>query len=248
MKGRKNKMLKGQIVSQYVEKISRKLLEKYPQVIRDIAKGQHGIYALYKGNKLYYVGLAANLRRRLRHHLRDRHRATWDRFSLYLTISDKPLRELESLVLRISSPKGNLQAGKFLKAKNLKRAISRRISEMQRQERIDFLGEEPISKRPSKVIKKEKGLGALAPYIIKRIQLLFRYKGKLYIANARKDGWITFDFRSADYDRLKNRKFKSPSAAAAAVTGHPMNGWHCWKYKNRKGEWTFIAELRKEGR
>ncbi|MHA1278039.1 MAG: DUF4357 domain-containing protein [Candidatus Helarchaeota archaeon] len=245
MKGRRNKILKGQLVSQYVEKISRKLLEKYPQVIRDIAKGQHGIYALYKGNKLYYVGLASNLRRRLRHHLRDRHKATWDRFSLYLTLSDKPLRELESLVLRIASPKGNLQAGKFLRAKNLKRAISRKISEMQRRERMDFLGEESISK-PSRVIKKEKGISALAPYITKRIHLRFRYKGKLYIANARKDGWITFDFRSADYNRLKNTKFKSPSAAAAAVTGHPMSGWRCWKYKNRKGEWVYIDELRKK--
>jgi len=37
MKRKREKILKGQLVSQYVEKISRKLLEKYPQVIRDIA-------------------------------------------------------------------------------------------------------------------------------------------------------------------------------------------------------------------
>ena len=61
---------RGQLVFQYVEKISRKLLQQYTEVIRNIARGQHGIYALYKGDKLIYVGLASNLRGRLRHHLR----------------------------------------------------------------------------------------------------------------------------------------------------------------------------------
>ena len=71
---------KGQLVCQHIEKISRKLLEKYPEVIKQFVRGRHGIYALYRGNRLYYVGLASNLRSRLRHHLRDRHGQTWDRF------------------------------------------------------------------------------------------------------------------------------------------------------------------------
>ncbi len=36
------------LVFQHLEKISRTLLEKYPEVIREFAKGQNEIYALYE--------------------------------------------------------------------------------------------------------------------------------------------------------------------------------------------------------
>ena len=107
------------LVSQYLEKISRAALEKHQRIIREYVAKRHGIYALYRGNRLYYVGLASNLRNRLRHHLRDRHGQSWDRFSVYLTIGDSHIKELESLVLRIVSPPGNKLVGKFGKAENL---------------------------------------------------------------------------------------------------------------------------------
>lgn len=108
-------------VCQYLENISRKALENYQDIIRQFVRDRHGIYALYRRTKLYYVGLASNLRSRLHHHLRDRHTQTWDRFSIYLTIADQHLKELETLVLRIADPKGNRQTGKFSKAEDLKR-------------------------------------------------------------------------------------------------------------------------------
>jgi hypothetical protein len=58
-------------------------------------RGRNGVCAYRKG-KLYYSGLASDLRGRLRWHLRDRHAQRWDTFSVYLTIGDKHLRELES--------------------------------------------------------------------------------------------------------------------------------------------------------
>ncbi len=94
------------LVSQYLEKISRSVLEKYQGIIREYVAKRHGVYALYRGNRLYYVGLASNLRNRLRHHLRDRHGQSWDRFSVYLTIGDSHIKELESLVLRSSVHQG----------------------------------------------------------------------------------------------------------------------------------------------
>ena len=80
------KSYKGQLVCQHLEHISRDALETYQRIIKSFVKGRHGIYALYKKDKLYYVGLASNLRNRLKHHLRDRHANRWDRFSVYLTI------------------------------------------------------------------------------------------------------------------------------------------------------------------
>lgn len=115
------------LVSQYLEKISRAALEKHQGIIREYVAKRHGVYALYRGNRLYYVGLASNLRNRLRHHLRDRHGQSWDRFSVYLTIGDSHIKELESLVLRIVSPPGNKTGGTFGKAENLRTQLSQAL-------------------------------------------------------------------------------------------------------------------------
>src|SRR5438094_8322055 len=110
----------AQLVSQHLENISHEALSKYQDVIRSYVRGRQGIYALYRKNELYYVGLASNLRSRLKHHLRDRHKKLWDRFSVYLTIGDSHLKELESLILRTVKPSGNHQSGKFIKSENLR--------------------------------------------------------------------------------------------------------------------------------
>jgi len=238
------KKSKGQLVCQHVEKISRKLLEDYPGIIRQFVRRRHGIYALYRGDHLHYVGLASNLRSRLRIHLRDRHGKTWDRFSIYLTLSDAHLRELESLVLRIASPKGNVIAGKFLQSQDLRRQIQVKIHEIKRQEQRELLGDETPPSFAIKQIRK-KDSGILAQFTTKRIHVRMRFKGKLYIAHVRRDGWITFDPRSADYNKLKGKKFKSPSGAAAVISGHSMHGWHWWKYERSPGEWVQLDELRK---
>jgi len=107
------------LVSQHLENISREALEKFQDVIRLYVRRRQGVYALYRRGKIHYVGLASNLRSRLAHHLRDRHRDSWDRFSVYFTIGDSHLKELESLILRIVKPAGNKQKGKFFKSEDI---------------------------------------------------------------------------------------------------------------------------------
>ncbi len=74
------------LVCQHLENVSRDFLEKYQDTIRDYVRRRHGVYALYRRDKLQYVGLASNLRSRLKAHLKDRHAKSWDRFGIYLTI------------------------------------------------------------------------------------------------------------------------------------------------------------------
>src|SRR5579862_7134602 len=115
------------LVAQYVESLPRRVFAEYQDLIKEYVKGRHGIYALYRRDRLYYVGLASNLRSRLRAHVRDRHSLGLDRFSLYLTSSDGHLRELEALSIRISAPKGNRSITRFPKVEDLRPTFRRQV-------------------------------------------------------------------------------------------------------------------------
>jgi hypothetical protein len=227
---------KSQLVCQQLENISREALAKYQHIIRNYIRGRNGVYALFKGDKLYYVGLATNLRSRLKQHLRDRHGQSWDRFSVYLTINDHHLKEMESLLLRIAHPGGNKQIGKFSKCENLVKRFARDSRTQQREEITGLLG-----------LKRRKIIGrdaaderpVLAPYVpyIRRSRLRARYKGKVYRARVRADGSITV--RGS-----RGRKFNSPSLAAIHIVKRNMNGWWFWQYERSPGEWVRLTHLR----
>ena len=135
---------KNSLVIEHMEGISREAIKRYPDIITEFVRRKSGVYALYNGNALYYVGLAKNLKSRLGGHLRDRHADAWDHFNVYLTQGDEHLKELESLVLRILSPAGNRVAGKFMASKDLRRVLRQRIIAAQKRELADItLGEVP---------------------------------------------------------------------------------------------------------
>ena len=171
--------------------------------------------------KLYYSGLASDLRGRLRWHLRDRHANRWDTFSVYLTIGDQHLRELESLILRVAQPPGNRQLGKFSGAQNLNRIFGRAIAKKQRIERNRILGRESI--------KEEVKQGARQGR---------RIRGKY------KDNYITAKLRPDNRVRMKGKLYTSPSAAASAIRKGPTNGWSFWHYERGPGDWVPIDQLR----
>ena len=111
------------LVIEHLEDVSRDTLAEYQDIVREYIRGKHGIYALYKKDRLYYVGLASSLGRRLKQHLRDRHGGSWDRFSVYLTRREDHITELEPIVLRIVKPTGNKQLGRFPGSSNLAREL-----------------------------------------------------------------------------------------------------------------------------
>jgi hypothetical protein len=77
---------------------------------------------------------------------------------------------------------------------------------------------------------------ALAPYIRSGLKIRADYKGECYEASVRGNGIIYF----------KGDTFTSPSSAGKAVTGTFIpDGWLFWKFKNGKGEWVILDELRK---
>jgi hypothetical protein len=225
------------LVCQHLENISRQALEKYQHTIRQYVRNRHGVYALYRHGKLYYVGLASNLRTRLGHHLKDRHSHSWDRFSVYLTIGDSHLRELESLLLRIVMPKGNKQKGKFAKSEDLRRRFAHDAKRSWQLEMQDLLGLSVISNKPvAQPVPADGRLPILATYPNRPAKLRARFKGQTIRATVRRDGTI----------RLDGKVFTSPSLAGSAACKMPTcNGWVFWQYEHAPGDWVPLDELRK---
>jgi hypothetical protein len=94
------------------------------------------------------------------------------------------------LLLRIASPKGNKQTGKFLRSQDVKPLFRRRISQAQRHE-LDVLVGDLLKKPVVTAVERVGGRKpVLAPYATKRFEIRYRYKGKVYRATVRKDGSI----------------------------------------------------------
>ena len=233
----------AQLVCQHLENVSRDVLAHYSEIIREFVRDRHGIYALYRKNRLYYVGLATNLRARLNQHLRDRHAETWDHFSLYLTVGHQHLREIESVLVRIGRPRGNRAKPEFLRSQNLRPGLRRQVSECQRRELRELFPGGTLSDANAQTGKKRQlqlragRQPALAPYLAddKGFPIRFRFKGKLHKGRVRANGTIGY----------QGQVFTSPSSAAKAVTKKASDGWKAWRYEQAPGDWVPLSELRR---
>lgn len=223
------------LVSQHLEHIGARALDEYQAIIRAYVRHREGVYALYRKDRLYYIGLARDLSWRLGAHLKDRHMGKWDSFSVYLTVDGQHMKELESLMLRVIAPKpkGNKQSGKFAVSENLRRRFTRDIKEFQKIELGELIG---LSRK-----KRNNGpyqsIASLAEYVQRNgrgLRLRATYKGKTYRALVLKDGTV----------RYQKVRYTSPSAAGSAVIQRACNGWAFWHYQRAPGQWVRLSTLR----
>ncbi len=225
------------LVSEYLENIGREALEDHQELIGRMVHRREGVYALYRKNRLYYVGLARDLKRRMGQHLRDRHQTSWDRFSVYLTVGGRHLQELEALLLRIVSPGGNRVKGRLGRGENLAPVLKRSIENKRRKEvRVIFGWPEPEIQISTPPVREGRA-PILARYLGGRPGILeARFKGKRIVARVRRDGTIRFG----------GSIFTSPSlAAASACNRKACNGWNFWYIERTKGNWVKLDELRR---
>lgn len=224
------------LFTEYLERVSGKLLEEeYRQVIAKMIRGHAGIYALYKGDRLYYVGLAKNLMGRVKQHLKDRHAKRWDKFSVYLAAADEHIKPLESLLLRIALPTGNRVKGGLPGAVDQRRRLHRDMREHDSARHASLLGGHLAKRRVKKATSEGHGTRVLEGRLDRRIPLRAEYKGKRYIATLRKDGYIS----------CGGEKFPSPTAAAYKIVGRAVNGWQFWQYRNGVKGWVPLDQIRK---
>ncbi|MBN8478041.1 MAG: hypothetical protein J0L91_03660 [Burkholderiales bacterium] len=223
------------LVREYLERVSGRTLDAYRPIIARMIKSHAGIYALYKGDRLYYVGLASNMMGRVKTHDKDRHAKRWDRFSVYLTARSDHIRPLEALVLRITSPSGNRVRGKLRGAKDLYQTLNREMSEADKDARAVLLGERALKKRRRRKTQTTKGSRPLSGLMNRSLRLRAIYKGKKYLATLRRDGRI----------RYAGKLYDSPSAAGRAVVGRGVIGWLFWKFRKGRDAWVPLRELKR---
>ena len=223
------------LVDAHLERIPGDVFVKFQESIKHLVSKQHGVYALYKGDKLYYVGLAKNLKSRIQQHLKDQHKSKWDMFSLFLIKNVEHLKELETLAIHIAHPKGNTQAGRFARSTNLKPKLKRMLEESVQTMFSTRVSGPTKSKRPSP----RKGNTNIEPPLKGLLQggsvIRSTYKGRITEGQLDAEGRIL----------VNGKMFNSPSTSAVSITNRPMNGWTFWKYQDSNGEWVLIDTLRK---
>ena len=215
--------------------------QKYKDLLIKEIGTKHGVYALYdKRGKLYYVGRASKITRRLKHHFKDRHTGKWDRFSIYLTKKEQYIYGIEDALISIAQPKGNIR--KPLRIDNkmksrIKKAMEK-IDAEQREKIID--GKILLNRRKnlmkirnekkSEKIKKRASLNN--PFKTRKV-LRKIYKGKPYKAIWLPSGWIEY----------KNKKYSSLTSAAKIASGRKIiNGKAFWRVQDNKGNWIRIKD------
>jgi hypothetical protein len=224
------------LVTQRLEGISKDVFKKYYPLITELIGTHPGVYALYDAGELYYVGRSLDLHRRVKHHLKDRHLASWTHFSLYLVRREEHTHEIESLLVRIANPKGNRVVPRGRSSGPLVKALRRQIKQRQDEELRGLFSDF----RQRKL--KEKGgadneKSSLVGLVTRRTPLFREYKGKDYVGALSPKGIIT----------LRGKKYTSPSGAARSVIQHrgAVNGWWFWSIRDETGNWVKLKDLRK---
>jgi len=239
-KAKKTKRKSRAIVQGHLERINSQVFDNYRDQITELIGKNHGVYALYRRNKLYYIGLAADLKGRIRTHLKDRHKGKWDHFSLYIIRKEDHIREVESLLARIAKPPGNKQMGKLGRSRNLLPFLKQIVTSKVKHD-IEFLFGTPkeLQKRKKRKVRKTKGHRAKRPLkgLFPTGKMIYRkYKGKDYKA------WISGNGKI----KYNGKWYDSPSVVGSVVRGgKSTNGWRFWKYKNKSGELVYLSELTK---
>lgn len=122
---------KGALIKGMTKKLPSEILDNtvFRQGLRETMKGFSGIYALYKKDKLYYVGLTTNLFGRIKWHMKDRHSGKWDSFVIFRIKRIDYLRDIETLITHLVKLPGNKVKGKVPRDADINRILRRILQE-----------------------------------------------------------------------------------------------------------------------
>jgi hypothetical protein len=215
----------------WLENVSKSVFKNYSEQITNLVGNSQGVYALYDDTELYYVGKSTDLKRRVKQHLKDKHYASWTRFSLYLVKKEEHISDIESLLIRIANPSGNNAKPKGSSSGVLQKELERMVKREQDKERKEMFGGKTGAKKKKALPKVSKSLVGLVP---RKTALYRTYKGKEYNATLLSSGII----------KVGAKKFTSPSAAAKSITKRSANGWAFWYIRDSNGDWVKLNDYK----
>ena len=130
---KQRKTTKGALIKGMTRRLPSEILASsiFRAKLKELMKGYAGIYALYRRNTLYYVGLTTNLFGRVSHHLKDRHRNRWDHFVIFRIKKVDYLRDIETLLTRIIETPGNRVKGPVPRDADINRILRQILREHQ---------------------------------------------------------------------------------------------------------------------
>ncbi|MDE1820916.1 MAG: hypothetical protein KGJ23_05035 [Euryarchaeota archaeon] len=205
------------IVDTYAEKLDRALLDS--RTLQKFLSRRPGIYALYSGKSLYYVGMATNLWTRLNQHGKDRHRSSWNRFSVYSSPPLINVRGLEALLHHVSPDvPGIRQRGKLVRALDLNHLLDQ------------------ASHRADARALLRRDVSARGRELPARLRKRILRSGGILVGQTRKrriGALLLQDGRVL----LNGTYFSSMTEAAQWVCPYKVNGRDFWKYEHRPGVW-----------
>ena len=219
-----------------LENVSKEAFSKHYDLITELVSHSPGIYALYAGSELYYVGKSTELRKRVRQHLKDRHLASWSHFSLYLARREEHIGEIESLLVRIANPKGNRVIPRGRSTGPLAKLLKSRVRAKQKRELQEMFSDKRAAGRTTQVPSRSGNGLPLAGLVAKRTKLFRTYKGREYVASISPSGEIT----------LGGKRYKSATAAARAVIKRKgaINGRAFWYIRDANGDWVTLGSYK----
>jgi len=122
---RRRKSYKGALIKGMTRRLPIQLLGdlSFQEGLEKIMRGYAGVYALCRGKRLYYVGLATNLYNRLRWHTKNKHKNKWDQFAIFRVRRVHYLKDMETLLLQVAVPPGNSLSGHLHRDADLTRVL-----------------------------------------------------------------------------------------------------------------------------
>lgn len=224
------------LVLNRLENVSKDVFQQYFSLITELVGDSPGVYALYDGADLYYVGKSTELRKRVRHHLKDRHLASWTHFSLYLARREDHIHEIESLLVRIANPKGNRVIPRGRSTGAMVKQLKALIKARQKEELAQLFGTKRAAGRVERKVEEVKKAYRLAGLVSRPTRLYRTYKGREYKAILSPQGLV----------RLNGKRFSSVTAAAKSVVKAKgaINGRGFWYIRSGTGDWVRLMDYK----
>ena len=243
------------IITETFQKISKEIFDKYPDQLIEIARGRPGVYALYKNERLYYVGKAVDLRRRLEQHRKAQKRGRWNNFSLFITKKKEYISIIEAILINVANPPGNETRFKS----RIWRGQRKLYRLIQRQHKLDmakmFNKEERRFRTTSR--KSSHLSSRYNARKIKRTRKSIKHPDlNQYFTSARPLKLVIKKQTYATAMLLPNGKilhqgtsYPTPSAAGkAARNSRSINGWFYWFVEKEDGTWVRLCHLKDKDR